>query len=66
MQSTLTSDMDLQCLDFAQLVFGLTLVQYSLYCASLPTFWNGKAYPVPAYVEGYDLPSDFDFTEDYS
>ena len=47
-------------LEFAQLVFGLALVQYFL----TMTFWNGNVYPVM--LEVCDLLFDFDFIGDYS
>ena len=37
-----TSDTQLQSLEFAQLVFGLTLVQ----CFLTMMFWNGNVYPL--------------------
>ena len=58
LKSTLTSDMEMQSLEFSQLVFGLALVQYFL----TMTFWNGTVYPVMWEVR--DLL--FDFIEDYS
>ena len=52
--------MEMQSLEFAQLVFGLALVQYFL----TMTFWNGNVYPVM--LEVCDLLFNFDFLRDYS
>ena len=60
LKSTLTSDIVIQSLEFAQLVFCLALVQYFL----TMTFWNGNVYPVM--LEVCDLLFDFDFIGDYS
>ena len=60
LKSTLTSDMEMQSLEFAQLVFGLALVQYFL----TMMFWNGNICPVM--LEVCDLLFDFDFIGDYS
>jgi hypothetical protein len=46
LKSILTSDTVMQSLRFAQLAFGVSLVQYFLSMV----FWNGNIYPVP-YVE---------------
>ena len=51
----LTSDTEMLILDFAQLVVGLTLVQYFL----TVEFWNGNMYLVM--LELCDLLFDFDF-----
>ena len=56
MKSALTLDMELQRLEFAQLVCCLGLVQ----CFLTMTFWNGSVYPVILEVCG--LLFDFDFT----
>jgi hypothetical protein len=42
LESGLTSDMEMQSLEFAHLVSGLAFVQYFL----TVTFWNGNAYAV--------------------
>ena len=42
LKNILTSDMETQSLQFAQLIFDLALVQYFLIMQS----WNGKVYPV--------------------
>jgi len=47
-------------LEFAQLVFGLALVQYFL------TMMFGNDNVHPAMLEVYDLPFDFYFIGDYS
>jgi hypothetical protein len=47
-------------LEFAQLVFGLALVQYFL----TVTFWNGNMYPVM--LEVFYLLFNFNFIRDYS
>ena len=49
LKSALTSDMEMQSLEFAQLGFGLALVQYFL----TMMFWNGNVYPVM--LEEWDL-----------
>ena len=49
MKSALTSNMKMQSLEFAQLAFGLTLVQDFF----TKTFWNGNVYPVM--LEVYDM-----------
>ena len=51
----LTSDTEMLILEFAQLVVGLTLVQYFL----TVEFWNGNMYLVM--LEVCDLLFDFDF-----
>jgi hypothetical protein len=51
----LTSDTEMLILEFAQLVVGLTLVQYFL----TVEFWNGNMYLVM--LELCDLLFDFDF-----
>ena len=51
LKSALTSDMEMQSLEFAQLVFGLALVQYFL--SMLPSLCFGMVmyvYPMPLYV----------------
>ena len=53
LRRALTSDMELQSLEFAQLVFGLALVTMK--------FWNGSLI-----LEVCDLLFDFDFIGDYS
>ena len=60
LQSAVTSDMEMQSLEFAQLAFGLALVQ----CFPTMRFWNGNVYPVM--LEVCDLLFDFDFIRDYS
>ena len=60
LKSALTSDMEMQSLEFAQLVFGLAVVQYFL----TMMFWNGHIYPVM--LEVCDLLFNFDFIGDYS
>ena len=60
LKNALTSDMEVQSLEFAQLVFYLALVQYFL----TKMFWNGNMYPLM--LEVYDLLFDFDFIGDYS
>ena len=60
LKNALTSDMEMQSLEFAQLVFCLALVQYFL----TKMFWNGNMYPLM--LEVYDLLFDFDFIGDYS
>ena len=55
-----TSDMEMQGLEFAQLVFCLALVQYFL----TMTFWNGNIYSVM--LEVCDRFLDFDFIRAYS
>jgi hypothetical protein len=42
LKSVLTSDMEMQDLEFVQLAFGLAFVQYF----PTVTFWNGNVYPV--------------------
>ncbi|KAL6050458.1 hypothetical protein STEG23_009585, partial [Scotinomys teguina] len=42
MKSILTSDMEMQRLEFVLLAFGLALVQYFL-IAPFPSFWNGNS-----------------------
>ena len=42
LKSILTSDMEMWSLEFDQLIFGLTLVQYFL----TVMFWNGNVHPV--------------------
>jgi hypothetical protein len=46
LKCVLTSDMKIQSLEFAQLVFGLSLVQ-EFFPVLFPTFWNSNVYPVP-------------------
>ena len=60
LKSIFTLDMEMQSLEFAQLVFGLALVQY------FPNmmFWNDNVYPVLLKV--YDLLFHFDFIGNYS
>ena len=60
LKNTLTSDMEIKNLEFAQLVFGLAFAQYFL----TVIFWNGNAYPVM--FEVWDLLFHFDFIEDYN
>jgi hypothetical protein len=55
LKSALTSDMEMQSLEFAQLGFGLALVQDFL----TMMFGNGNVYP--AMLEVCDLLFDFDF-----
>ena len=50
LKSTLTSDKDMQNFQFAQLVFGLVLVQYFLIMFLSLCFWNDSVYLVPLYV----------------
>jgi hypothetical protein len=52
--------MEMQTLEFAQLVFGLSLVQNFL----TNMFWNDNLYPV--ILEVSDLLFYFDFIRDYS
>jgi hypothetical protein len=52
--------MEIQSLEIAPLVFGLTLVQYFL----TMTFWNGNVYPVM--LEICDLLYNFDFIGHYT
>jgi hypothetical protein len=49
LKSALTSNMEMQCLEFAQLVSYLALVQYFLNMR----FWTGNIYPLM--LEGCDL-----------
>ena len=56
----LTSDMEMLSLESAQLVSGLTLVQYFL----IMKFWNGNVYPIM--LEVCDLVFNFSFIGDYS
>jgi hypothetical protein len=42
LKNTLTSDMEIKNLEFAQLVFGLAFAQYFL----TVIFWNGNVFPV--------------------
>ena len=60
MKSALILDMEIQSLEIAPLVFGLTLVQYFL----TMTFWNGNVYPVM--LEICDLLYNFDFIGHYT
>jgi hypothetical protein len=55
-----TSEMEMQSLEFFQLVFGLALAQYF----STMMFWNDNVYPV--LLNGYDLLFHFDFIGNYS
>ena len=55
LKTILTSDTEMLILEFAQLVVGLTLVQYFL----TVEFWNGNMYLVM--LELCDLLFDFDF-----
>ena len=50
LKSILTSDMEIQSLELAQLVFGLALVQCFLTMSPFFMFWNGHIYSVPLYV----------------
>ena len=50
LKSILTSDMELQSLEFALLDFGLPLV-YIFHYFPFPRFWNGNMYSLPLYVE---------------
>ena len=59
LKSTLISEVEMQCLEFAQLVCGLASVQYFL----TMTFWNGNVYPV--ILEVCDLYFDFYCIETY-
>ena len=52
--------MEVQSLEFAQLVFRLALAQYFL----MITFWNGNVYPVM--LEVCDVLFYFYFMRDYS
>ena len=65
LKSVLSSDMEMQSLEFAQLVFSLALVQY-FHSAPFPMFWNGNVYLCHYLLEVCDLLFDFDFTGDYS
>ena len=66
LKSVLTSDMELQSLEFAQLVFGLVLVQYFL--TVFPSLHFGMVMYILCHhvLKGRDLLFDFDFTGDYS
>ena len=50
-ESILTSDVEMQSLEFAQLVLGLALVYYFLAVFPSLCLWNGNVYPVPLYVK---------------
>lgn len=54
-QQHLLSGMETECLDFAQLAFGLNLDQYFLIVLFFSMSWNGKIFPVLLYVELCDL-----------
>ena len=56
-----TSDVKMQSLEFAQVTFGLALIQYFL----TVMFWNGNVYTVPSYVEVSDLLFYFDSIGEY-
>lgn len=66
LKSTLMSDMEIQSLEFVQLIFGLALVQCFLTMFSF--FLLEKEMYILCYcmLEVYDLLSTFDFTGDYS
>lgn len=49
-KSILTSEMELQSLEFAQLVLSVALVQYC-YNVHFPAFWNDNGYPLPLFAE---------------
>ena len=51
LKSVLTSDTEMQGLEFAQMVFSLALVQYFLTMLTSPTFWNNDVYYVLLNVE---------------
>jgi hypothetical protein len=59
-KSALTSDIEMQSLEFAQMVFDVALVYYFL----IKAFWNDNEYPVV--LEVCDLLFDFDFIGNYS
>jgi hypothetical protein len=59
-KSALTTDMEIQSLEFIQMTFALALVQY---CFTI-TFWSRNIYPVM--LEVYALLCDFDYIQHYT
>ena len=55
LKSFLASDMEMQSLEFAQLVFSLAFVQVHFCYVSFPEFYNYNVCPAPSYMEGFDL-----------
>jgi hypothetical protein len=50
LKSPLTSDTEVQSLEFAQMVFSLALVQCLLTVLSALMLWNSNAHRVPLYM----------------
>lgn len=46
LKTALTSDIEMQCLKFALLVFRHSFIQYFLTMLFFPSFWNRNVYPV--------------------